>query len=142
MLRRIRPVNILTDHPFWHDGKPYVWDCKLIDITDTVVAGIRNAPVGLVAVSVVKHVKDHATVEKTAADRGAKVIWIDMRYDLDTIGFEPTPRYSYGPNNYVCYCPNCGWYHWSSVGMNLPERAYWKHWHEEHSGRSPTGRGI
>lgn len=79
MIRRIRPTHLfVSSHPFWTDGKPYVWDCRIIDIDNTLVAGIKNAPPGLVAVSVRTQVSERALhiVERAARHRGARVIWL------------------------------------------------------------------
>jgi len=82
MIRRIRPTDILRwpVHPFWSDGQPYVWDCRIIDIASTLAAAIRNAPPGLVAVSVRPEIGHHAIalVERAARRRGARVIWLPI----------------------------------------------------------------
>jgi hypothetical protein len=78
MIRRIRPPDVLSN-PFWTDGKPYVWDCRIIDIQNTVINGIRNAPPGMVALSVrpeAGHGGGRELIEATARQRGARVIWL------------------------------------------------------------------
>ena len=62
------------------DGGPYVIDCRSWDITNTVVAMIRNAPPGLAAVTLsprggIRYVEQ---VERAARRRGARVLWWGM----------------------------------------------------------------
>jgi orotidine-5'-phosphate decarboxylase len=79
-IRRVRwhwpaPRNEAPD-----DGSPYVIDCRAYDITNTVSAMIRNAPPGLAAVTVSPRggIGYVAKVERTARQRGARVLWWPM----------------------------------------------------------------
>lgn len=78
MIKRIRYKQILSPDP-WHDGTPYILDTRSIDITDMIVAMIRNAPEGLIALSLRYRDMLHLwACERAARQRGARIIWIRM----------------------------------------------------------------
>jgi len=60
-------------------GQPYVADIRTMDIPATVAACIRNAPEGLVAISLRPYGAGMiAAAERAARRRGVRVIWLPI----------------------------------------------------------------
>lgn len=76
MIQRVRPHHVLAGALDRLDGSPWVCDCRNIDISDTIAAMIRNAPAGMVAISIRPDVAQHAKVERAARKRGTRIIWL------------------------------------------------------------------
>lgn len=83
MIRRVRHKHImahLSDNTqWWIPGEPWVWDCRVIDICSTLVGAIKNAPPGMVALSIRTDAAtpdDLHKIERTARRRGARLIWL------------------------------------------------------------------
>ena len=76
MIRRIRPLDVLEGR-IPDDGGPYVCDCRSIDIASTIAAAVRNAPSGLIAISLRPYgARMIAAAERAARRRGARIIWL------------------------------------------------------------------
>jgi len=80
MIRRIRPPDILSGALDKLDGEPYILDCRNIDIAHTIRMMVRNAPPGMVAVTIRPEGGGImiAAAEREARHRGAHVIWLPM----------------------------------------------------------------
>lgn len=77
IMRRIRPPDVLNRALDTLDGRPWVCDCRSIDIGDTIAAMIRNAPAGLVAISLRPYgARMIAAAERAARRRGVRIIWL------------------------------------------------------------------
>ena len=72
-IRRVRPFF----EPVADDGQDWIADWRSYDIPETVVAGIRNAPSGLVAITLSRHGGRRMVrlANAAARARGARVIW-------------------------------------------------------------------
>lgn len=77
MIQRIRPPDVLRGVFDRIDG-PYILDCRNIDITWTIRMMIRNAPPGLVAVSLRPEIGAQGirAAEREARRRGARIFWL------------------------------------------------------------------
>jgi hypothetical protein len=80
MIRRIRPIHVLEGAFDTLNGEPYILDCRNVDIESTVCMMVRNAPEGMVGVSMRLEIGHHAirAVEREARHRGARVFWLPM----------------------------------------------------------------
>ena len=66
------------------EGEPYVADIRSMDITNTIVGCIRNAPPGMVAITLALRVGPMFassayvnTIQEVARTRGVEVLWWD-----------------------------------------------------------------
>lgn len=80
MIRRIRPPHILSGALDDLNGEPYILDCRNCDIEWTIRMMVRNAPPGMVAVSIRPEIGGFALpgVEREARHRGARIIWLPV----------------------------------------------------------------
>ena len=80
MIRRIRPPHILSGELDKLTGEPYILDCRNCDIEWTIRMMIRNAPPGMVAVSLRPEIGGFAMpgAEREARRRGARIIWLPV----------------------------------------------------------------
>jgi hypothetical protein len=77
MLRRIRPTHVLDGALDRLDGQPWVCDCRSWDIASTIATLVRNAPAGLVAISLRPYGAGMiAAAERAARHRGVRIIWV------------------------------------------------------------------
>lgn len=77
MIRRIRPYHILDGSLDTLNGEPYILDCRNIDIAWTIMMMVRNAPPGMVAVSLRPEGGNMIrAAEREARHRGARIIWL------------------------------------------------------------------
>lgn len=78
MIRRIRPPMILEGKLDCLTGDPYILDCRNVDITWTIRTMIRNAPPGMVGVSLRPEIGVEAirAAEREARHRGARIFWL------------------------------------------------------------------
>lgn len=78
MIPRIRHLHIF-DGTFERlpAGAPYIVDCRSIDISSTIAALVRNAPPGLVAISLRPEAGGDTirAAEREARRRGARILW-------------------------------------------------------------------
>jgi len=77
-MRRIRLTHVLDDRALdIIDGRPYVCDCRSWDVPSTIAALVRNAPAGLVAISLRPYgAQMIAAAERAARRRNARIIWL------------------------------------------------------------------
>jgi orotidine-5'-phosphate decarboxylase len=79
MLRRIRPTHVIDGALDGLDGQPWVCDCRSWDIPSTIAALVRNAPAGLVAISLRPYgARMIAAAERAARRRGVRIIWLPI----------------------------------------------------------------
>jgi len=79
MLKRIRPPHVIDGALDLTGGRPYVLDCRNYDIPNTIAAMIRNAPEGLVALSLRPYGAGMiAAAERAARRRKVRIIWLPM----------------------------------------------------------------
>lgn len=77
MLRRIRPPHVLAGALDTLDGTPWVCDCRTQDIPTTIAAMIRNAPAGMVAISLRPYGGGMIrAAERAARKRGVRILWL------------------------------------------------------------------
>lgn len=110
MIRRIRPPHILSGAlDSLKDGEPYILDCRNYDIEWTIRMMIRNAPPGMVAVSLRPEIGGFALpgVEREARHRGARIIWLPVGRSI-----------TLGRSHYADFI-NFGWFA-SHSGFQLP----------------------
>ena len=75
-MRRIRPPDVLKGALDRLDGSPWVCDCRSIDIPNTIRALLRNAPAGLVAISLRPYGAEMiAAAARAARKHSIRIIW-------------------------------------------------------------------
>jgi len=78
-MKRIRPRDVIIGAFDNCDGEPYVCDYRSMDIPNTIRWLIRNAPEGLVAVSLRPYGADMIKIaEREARKRNARIIWVPL----------------------------------------------------------------
>jgi orotidine-5'-phosphate decarboxylase len=78
-MKRIKPPDIIAGALDIYDGKPYICDCRSLDIPNTIRWMIRNAPEGMVAISLRPYGADMIKLaEREARRRNARIIWVPI----------------------------------------------------------------
>jgi hypothetical protein len=78
-MKRIKSREIISGALDIYDGKSYICDCRNVDIPNTIRWMIRNAPEGMVAISLRPYDAEMIKLaEREARRRNARIIWVPI----------------------------------------------------------------
>jgi DNA-binding MurR/RpiR family transcriptional regulator len=78
-MKRIKSREVISGDSDSNNGTPYICDCRNVDIPNTIRWMIRNAPEGMVAISLRPYDAEMIKLaEREARRRNARVIWVPI----------------------------------------------------------------